>query len=385
MELIKAIFLERINRFVVRAKIEDKEVLAYLPNPGRLWELLLPGRELLLKAAHNNAYKYTVIACYKENIPVLLHTHLTNDYIKELLLQGRVQFLSNYEFVGKEPKIGKSRLDFLLRNRETEKELFLEVKTCTLFGSKLAMFPDAETKRGTKHLYELAKLASQGKEAGCLFVVMSPYVEYFLPAYHIDQAFTQAFLETYSLVKYVAIGISFNEDFTKVNQIKPLKIPIELLKEEFKNSGSYLVILEVKSSVAPLVGHLGEIPLKKGYYVYVGSAKKNLYQRINRYLRKNKKKFWHIDYLLDVAKIYKIVPILSSKSWECEIASELSNFAETSIKNFGASDCNCKSHLLYFPSNPLLNPHFINLINYFRLEKPCLLSLKSAATGDFAG
>lgn len=370
MELIRAIFIERVNRFVVKAKIECEEVLAYLPNPGRLWELLLPGRELLLKATYDKTYKYTVIACFKDKIPVLLHTHLTNEYIKNLLLQGRISFLSDYTFISKEPRVRKSRFDLLLTNNKTKKELFLEIKTCTLFGSKLAMFPDAETKRGKKHLYELAQLVSQGKEAGCLFVVMNPQVKYFLPAYHIDGAFTQAFLETYPLVKYWAIAISFTEDFTEVTTIKPLKIPLEILKEEYKNSGSYLLILEVKGNCNLFVGKLGKIYLKKGYYVYIGSAKKNLFQRINRYLRYPKKKFWHIDYLLDVARIYKTIPILSNKSWECEIAKNLTNFAEGYVKNFGASDCHCISHLFYFSSNPILNPNFINLINHYRLEKP---------------
>ncbi|MFN4196982.1 MAG: DNA/RNA nuclease SfsA [Caldimicrobium sp.] len=370
MKLVKANFVERINRFVIKAKINCEEVLAYLPNPGRLWELLLPGRELLLKATFNKIYKYTVIACIKDKVPILLHTHLTNEYIKKFLIEEKIPFLTDYSFTSKEPKVGKNRFDFLLTNKKTKKELFLEVKTCTLFGSKLAMFPDAETKRGKRQLYELAQLISQGKEAGCLFVVMNPQVEYFLPAYHIDGAFTQAFLETYSLVKYWAIAISFTEDFTEVTAIKPLKIPLEILKSEFKNSGTYLLILKVKNNDEILVEQLGKIYLKKGYYVYIGSAKNNLFQRINHYLRYPKKKFWHIDYLLDVARIYKTIPILGSQSWTCEIANKLIYFAEDYIKKFGVSDCYCKSHLFYFSSNPIKNSNFVNVINYYRLEKP---------------
>lgn len=215
MELVSAIFLERVNRFVVKAKIEDKEILAYLPNPGRLWELLLPGRKLLLTKSPQNTYKYVVIATLKDGIPVLLHTHLTNKYIKELILAKKIPFLSKYEIVKEEPKVGKGRLDFWLKDPSSEEELFLEVKTCTLFGSKLAMFPDAETKRGTRHLYELAELASQNKKAGCLFVVMNPAVKFFLPAYHIDFAFTKAFIETCSKVNYWAIGIASTRIFQK--------------------------------------------------------------------------------------------------------------------------------------------------------------------------
>lgn len=370
MELIKAIFLERINRFVIRAQLGNQEVLAYLPNPGRLWELLLQGVELLLMPTPENKYKYTLIACLKDGKPVLLHTHYTNRYIKNLIAEGRFSYLSDYEIIMEEPRVGQGRLDFLLRHKGTKKNLYLEIKTCTLFGSKLAMFPDAETKRGTRHLYELASLTKKGNEAGCIFVVMHPEVEYFLPAYHIDFAFTQAFMETFSQVKYWAIAVSFDEELTRISSVKPLTIPMELLKREFGNWGSYLLILRVNTKFSTNIGNLKNLTFAEGYYVYVGSAKKNLRQRLERYRRGSKKKHWHIDYLLERAKLTKIVPIVSSEPLECQLASRLALIADDRIKNFGASDCNCLSHLFYFKGDPLNLPAFINLINYFRLERP---------------
>lgn len=370
MELIKASFIERINRFVVKVRVKNDEVLAYLPNPGRLWELLLPENELLLKHSSENLYKFVVIACIKKGKPILLHTHLTNKYVKTLLLEKRLPFLSRYEILEEEPRVGEGRLDFLLVDSHSQRKFYLEIKTCTLFGDKLAMFPDAETKRGTRHLYEMAELASHGIEAGCLFVVMNERVDYFLPAYHIDEAFTKAFIETFEKIKYWAIAIGFNETLSKIISIKELEIPFNFLIKEFGNWGTYLLLLRLPKKEDITIGSLGTITFKEGFYVYVGSAKKNLKQRLKRYKRGPKKKYWHIDFFLERAHLYKIIPIVSRTSWECELASQLINLAENVIPNFGSSDCSCCSHFFYFKKDPLKNSNFINLIHHFRLEKP---------------
>ena len=94
------------------------------------------------------------------------------------------------------------------------------------------------------------------------------------------------------------------------------------------------------------IGSLGKIKFDKGTYAYVGSAQNNLEKRILRHLSKNKKKFWHIDYLLNntTVKILKIFYKKVEKSEECKIAEKLSK-SKYFVPNFGCSDCNCKSHL----------------------------------------
>ncbi len=111
--------------------------------------------------------------------------------------------------------------------------------------------------------------------------------------------------------------------------------------------GVYCLFIEVLKPIKISVGKLGRIKFEKGNYVYIGSAQNNLEKRIERHLRKNKKKFWHIDYLLDNRNVkikevsYKLT---ESKEEECKIARLISQYAK-SIKNFGSSDCKCKSHL----------------------------------------
>lgn len=370
MELIEALFLERLNRFVVKINIKGREELAYLPNPGRLWELLIPGRILLLSKNKRGNYPYVVIACMHEDFPVLLHTHLTNNYVADLIQEGKIPTLKDYTLLKKEPKVEDGRLDFLLENTRSGKKLYLEVKTCTLFGKKIAMFPDAETKRGTRHLFELLKLKDKGYEVACFFVVMSPKVKYFLPAYHIDFDFTKAFIECFSKIKFEAISVQFSPNLEKIKEIKNLIIPLEFLKKEFENSGVYLLILHLEKDKLINIGNLGEFQFKRGFYIYVGSGKKNLKERVKRHMRKDKKKRWHIDYFLEKTHLLKAVTIVNPEDLECSLAKDLIPIANNFIPHFGSSDCKCPSHLFYFRENPLYLESFLNLLNYYRLERP---------------
>jgi Uri superfamily endonuclease len=110
--------------------------------------------------------------------------------------------------------------------------------------------------------------------------------------------------------------------------------------------GVYILLINVGKNLQLKIGSLGKINFDKGKYAYVGSAQNNLEKRIKRHTSKNKKKFWHIDYLLD-NKFTKVLDVFyknSGKSEECKIADRL-NKTEVPIPNFGCSDCNCKSHL----------------------------------------
>jgi len=97
-----------------------------------------------------------------------------------------------------------------------------------------------------------------------------------------------------------------------------------------------------------VVGKLGKRHFAKGLYAYVGSAQTNLEKRIQRHLREEKRKFWHIDYLLDnhTAKTVKVLFKEASKTEECKMATEISR-QNAAVPNFGCSDCNCKSHLFH--------------------------------------
>lgn len=110
--------------------------------------------------------------------------------------------------------------------------------------------------------------------------------------------------------------------------------------------GIYLLVIFIARDVNLEIGALGNILFKRGFYAYVGSAQKNLEKRISRHLKKFKRRFWHIDYLLQNKYVETIMILYkeSQKSEECKTAEKLTE-GNRPIKNFGCSDCNCISHL----------------------------------------
>lgn len=110
--------------------------------------------------------------------------------------------------------------------------------------------------------------------------------------------------------------------------------------------GSYVLIIRVPEDKQIHVGWLGELGFKKGYYAYVGSAMNNLEKRVERHLRKEKNRHWHIDYLLENAEVEEVLYLRSEERRECRIAQHIERHF-SSIKGFGCSDCNCRSHLFH--------------------------------------
>ena len=112
--------------------------------------------------------------------------------------------------------------------------------------------------------------------------------------------------------------------------------------------GIYVLIIKVGKDTEVNVGALCRIAFTTGLYAYIGSSQTNLEQRIRRHLRKEKKKFWHIDYLLDndATKIIKVFVKKANKLEECKIAKTICKKSKP-ISGFGSSDCNCESHLFH--------------------------------------
>ena len=115
------------------------------------------------------------------------------------------------------------------------------------------------------------------------------------------------------------------------------------------NSGVYIITYYLNRKTTIQIGKLGKFQFQKGYYYYVGSALKNLQQRIDRHLRKEKSLRWHIDYLSTKAKAVDFLPIYTTEKIECQIAQQFLNDKkiEKPVKKFGSSDCRCETHLFY--------------------------------------
>lgn len=369
-EIIPSRYIRRLNRFVIECDLDGQVVKAHLPNPGRLWELLIPGR--IVKLAKNTvqperATPFTAVAVEREGVTVLLHTQKSNDVVEFLLQERLVPGLEAAAIVKREFTLAGSRFDFLLQ--EGKEKILLEVKSCTLFGNSLAMFPDAVTARGKRHLLELAAHTRDGYRCGAIFVIHSPRPAFFLPDYHTDYAFSQTFREEKDRLFYRALRISWQDDLRLGTDIGEAKIPWPLLARECRDQGSYLLLLTLPAETAISVGSLGKILFPAGYYLYAGSAKRNLAKRLDRHLRKTKNFHWHIDYLREAASSCHALPFRTQDDLEHVLAATLAGIADWSIPKFGASDCSCPSHLHGMATNPLHRPEFLELLQYYRMDR----------------
>ncbi len=366
-----AFFIERPNRYKVLCNLNGRVTAAYLPNPGRLNELLLPGIKMYLEKRVNPSegqMEYTAVAVERDGEPVILHTHKSNDVAEFLLNNGLIPGMEDVKVLKREVKSGGSRFDFLLlRNGE---RVFLEVKSCTLFGKRVAMFPDAVTARGRRHIEELAEQSKGGVKYAVLFLIHMWGIEFFMPEYHTDLDFSKTLLESKDAIDIIPLSIKWRQDITlSAKDVRVINIPWNIIKREAHDRGAYLVILKAQGPVTFEAGALGEISIKPGYYIYIGSALKNLSKRINRHKKISKKKHWHIDYLREKTEFHIALPIRNSGDIECLLAEALKEQTENITPGFGTSDCSCHSHLYWTKTNPLHSQCFHDILQYFRMDR----------------
>ena len=369
-DIIKGTFVSRPNRFVIRCAVEGGVIDAYLPNPGRLWELLLPGRIVYLvrkPPGGSGTLTHTAVAVEREGIPLLLHTHLSNSVAAALIGQRKIPGLEDATITRAEVQVGHSRFDFLLERGG--RPFYLEVKSCTLVGRCIAMFPDAVTARGKRHMEELAAMSRRGTACGILFLVHWPHARFFLPDYHTDLEFARTFTDVRKDLVIKAMSLTWRPDLSLSPEVREVAIPWDTIEREARDSGSYIVMIHIPQDVTTKVGSLGEVHFPAGYYLYVGTAKRALTKRMERHMRKHTAVHWHIDYLKGHADRCTAIPIRSSVPLEHELAEAVGRIADGCVASFGSSDCDCPSHLFRFADNPLHRQPFIDLLQYFRIDR----------------
>lgn len=219
-----ATFLERPNRFIIKADLDGEVVTCHCPNTGRMGELLLPSVRLILEKSKNPKRKtpYTVVAVYKEELIVPITSARANDVTKELIIP---KLFSGTE-VRSEVTYGDSRFDFMLT--KDEEKTFIEVKSCTLFDGDDAIFPDAPTTRGVKHMKELLEATKEGYKAAVILVVFNPDSKRFYPNHITDPNFAKTMKEISSRVKIFPYKVSVDEEGSVSIPESPL-LPLEFL------------------------------------------------------------------------------------------------------------------------------------------------------------
>jgi sugar fermentation stimulation protein A len=170
--LVEGRFLARDNRFRVTVRVAGREAWAHLPNSGRLGELLVPGRRVILveRSGMERKTDYDLSLVEMEGRWVSVDARLPNDLVAEALRAGKLVPLAGYPTLHREVPYGRSRFDLRLEAPDRSPCL-VEVKSITLVIDGLGCFPDAITARGRRHLEELAGAVDAGYRAAVVFVV----------------------------------------------------------------------------------------------------------------------------------------------------------------------------------------------------------------------
>ncbi len=199
--VIKGKFISRPNRFIAKVDIDGKEETVHVKNTGRCRELLTPGAVVALQHSDNpnRKTKYDLIAVIKPNLGwVNIDSQVTNKIVYEWLLTQPEEF-SDITFIKPEYKFGNSRIDFYLEAKNEDgsfkRKILLEVKGCTLEIDGNGYFPDAPTKRGVRHLGELADAIDQGYEAYILYCIAMEHVNIVYPNAKTAPDYEKAFYE----------------------------------------------------------------------------------------------------------------------------------------------------------------------------------------------
>lgn len=195
--LKEATFISRPNRFTALMRHDGQEVTVHVANSGRLRELLRPEYTMYLAPALSGSLRktaYTLALVEIDGVLVSADARLPNALLREAIEAGAVPELAGYRSIAQEVTFGESRLDLVLSG--IQGQCYVEVKSVTLVESEVALFPDAPTERGRKHVRSLGEVIRHGHRAAVVFVIQRPDATSLSPNEASDPRFWETLKET---------------------------------------------------------------------------------------------------------------------------------------------------------------------------------------------
>ncbi|MEK4496442.1 DNA/RNA nuclease SfsA [Ureibacillus sp. FSL W8-0352] len=226
INMVRGIFYQRLNRFVAEVYIDGQKEKVHVKNTGRLKELLIQNVEVLLEESNdpNRKTKYSLIAVKKGERWVNIDSQAPNTVAYEAILDGKIAEIGTVQKLKKEVKYGDSRFDLYFETQEERG--FIEVKGVTLEKDGVAVFPDAPTSRGAKHVLELVKAVEEGYKGIILFIIQMEGCRLFVPNHETDPSFSNALRQASKQgVQILAYETSVSEQCMVISN----RIPVELI------------------------------------------------------------------------------------------------------------------------------------------------------------
>jgi sugar fermentation stimulation protein A len=169
--LVEGRFIARLNRFAAMVEVDGQQALVHVANSGRLGELLVPGYRMLLKPAEGTLRKTHFDLALVDLGAILCSAdaRLPSALLSEAILAGGVEEFQGYTSLRREVTYHDSRLDLMLDGPAGG--CYVETKSVTLVEEGMALFPDAPTLRGVKHLHSLIAAHGDGFRTAVVFVI----------------------------------------------------------------------------------------------------------------------------------------------------------------------------------------------------------------------
>ena len=223
--LVEGRFKVRLNRFLALVEAGEREVAVHVANSGRMHELLVPGRRVLVRPRPGPHRKtgFDLALVDLGGTLASADARLPNQLIAEAWAQGKLLQFAGYAEIRREVAAGESRLDLLLEGPAGQ--CYLETKSVTLVVNGVGLFPDAPTTRGVKHLRSLVKVVESGRRAAVVFVVQRGDCTAFAPHDTADPALGAALREA------VAAGVeafAYNCRVTEKSIVLADLLPVRL-------------------------------------------------------------------------------------------------------------------------------------------------------------
>lgn len=221
LEVIKGKFKSRPNRFIAIVEIDGKNEICHVKNTGRCKELLTENAVVYLSKSDNpnRKTKYDLIAVEKGNLLINMDSQVVNNVCAEHI----PKMFKDIVFIKPECKYENSRFDFFVETK-TEK-IFIECKGVTLEKDGVALFPDAPTERGCKHLKELQNAVNNGYTAYVVFVIQMKGVIRFEPNVKTHREFSEELKRAKEIgVNILAFDCAVSENEIKIDKEIDIKL-----------------------------------------------------------------------------------------------------------------------------------------------------------------
>jgi sugar fermentation stimulation protein A len=207
-----ASFAKRINRFLASVRIDGREDYAHVPNSGRMAELLTAGRSIKLRERQSRTRKTRYDLCLVDfdGFWVSIDARLPGTLLAESIGNKAFPDFAAYSLLKREPTYRSSRFDLLL-GRERNRCL-VETKSVTLVNAGVALFPDAPTERGARHILDLTEVIGEGYETWLVFICQRRDARFLSPNRLTDPGFAEALNTGCSVgLKVFAFNCEVNE------------------------------------------------------------------------------------------------------------------------------------------------------------------------------